>query len=384
MLMPIGTLEGVVAFEVAKVSALGLLRHFVVCPSKKQIERDINLQKYTTISSLPETVAGTNVKPRFRLEHCSPETLSSCLKTLMMLSFRENDSSRPLTEWSWTFSSPGDFTAHSRSVQFQKGSQQKEVEGELKKPPIEFEEAFAFHAVERQEGDIHPNNFLYFRLQQHFALDGQNEFSKTLSHFTCEEIAKEIPSFPVSRGFPLLPQSEFQNDAMMAAQKENLDNGSDVAYFWPHRMRREVAVAHRFRHFMVLVNLKPIVRGHLMVVPLRVMPTIHSLTAEEIDEWGVAVKQCCEVLAHYVGGCSAHDGFSVAIQQGKHGGQTVPHLHTHVIVAYKDGKFAGEPEENEEEEQKRRKARTPDEMMEEAAKMRELFTLVPSRVVSNL
>ena len=147
-------------------------------------------------------------------------------------------------------------------------------------------------------------------------------------------------------------------------------------YFWPYKCDYRSAVAYETTHFVVLVNLKPVTQGHLMVVPRRIMPTIHTLSPAEISEWGFVVRHAALALrrAHPDG-----QGVSVAIQQGAPAGQTVPHLHTHVIVFREDGELSGEPEP-EEVEQERRRPRTLPEMQAEADALRALFIATEAEV----
>lgn len=90
-----------------------------------------------------------------------------------------------------------------------------------------------------------------------------------------------------------------------------------------------------------LVNLKPLVPGHVLVCP-RVAHRRHTdLSADETADLWATVQLAQRLLARtYFGdggeraaeGATPRDGsFTVAIQDGPAAGQTVPHLHVHVL-----------------------------------------------------
>ncbi|RNF07263.1 putative Bis(5-adenosyl)-triphosphatase [Trypanosoma rangeli] len=140
-----------------------------------------------------------------------------------------------------------------------------------------------------------------------------------------------------------------------------------------------------------MVNHKPIVRDHLMVVPIRCVGTIHALTLKEVEDWGRVMHLTLRVLkrvsavrgrasdhassdssAAHIG--AVEGGFSIAIQQGTFAGQTVPHLHTHIIPFDPRGKLAGEPED--EAVQQRQPCRAGEQMREETEMFKSYFELL--------
>ena len=76
-----------------------------------------------------------------------------------------------------------------------------------------------------------------------------------------------------------------------------------------------------------LVNLRPIVTGHVLVVSTRVVPRLSDLTDDEYDDLWQSVRTVQKKLeGHYSAG-----GFNIAIQDGKVSGQSVPHVHVHIL-----------------------------------------------------
>lgn len=131
------------------------------------------------------------------------------------------------------------------------------------------------------------------------------------------------------------------------------------------------------------VNLKPIVPGHVLVSTKRVVPRFTDLTPEETqDVWNLAQK-VGQMLEKYHGASS----LTLTIQDGPAAGQTVPHVHVHILPR-KDGDF--EPNdivydevdasskdyvlEKKQNLDEARPARTPEEMAAEALEYRKYFS----------
>lgn len=76
-----------------------------------------------------------------------------------------------------------------------------------------------------------------------------------------------------------------------------------------------------------IVNLRPIVPGHVLVIPKRVVPRLSDLKTIEYQDLWTSVRLVQEALEkHYSAG-----GFNVAVQDGKVSGQSVPHVHVHLL-----------------------------------------------------
>eukprot|EP00736_Rhodelphis_marinus_P001306 Rmarinus@m.4241 len=84
-----------------------------------------------------------------------------------------------------------------------------------------------------------------------------------------------------------------------------------------------------------VVNLKPCVPGHMMVISKRVVPRFEDLSEEEVSSlWSLVHKIAPRIVAHF-GGTST----TFAIQDGPEAGQTIPHVHVHIIPR-RSGDFA--------------------------------------------
>ncbi|KAI9891921.1 MAG: hypothetical protein M1814_002306 [Vezdaea aestivalis] len=86
-------------------------------------------------------------------------------------------------------------------------------------------------------------------------------------------------------------------------------------------------VFYRTNLSFALVNLKPLLPGHVLVSPRRVVPRIHDLSPEEITDLFLTVQKV-SVMIERVFNAGA---LNVAIQDGEAAGQSVKHVHTHII-----------------------------------------------------
>jgi len=75
------------------------------------------------------------------------------------------------------------------------------------------------------------------------------------------------------------------------------------------------------------VNLKPIVPGHVLVSTKRIVPRFTDLTPEETqDLWALAQRVGAAMERHHNA-----SSLTLTIQDGPDAGQTVPHVHVHVL-----------------------------------------------------
>jgi bis(5'-adenosyl)-triphosphatase len=84
-----------------------------------------------------------------------------------------------------------------------------------------------------------------------------------------------------------------------------------------------------------IVNLKPFLPGHVLVISKRIAPRISDLLPEEVTDMFSTVQRVGKALLRHYTDC---DSLTVVIQDGPSAGQTVPvlntllkHVHVHVI-----------------------------------------------------
>ncbi|WEW59605.1 Dinucleoside triphosphate hydrolase [Emydomyces testavorans] len=76
-----------------------------------------------------------------------------------------------------------------------------------------------------------------------------------------------------------------------------------------------------------LVNLKPLLPGHVLVSPIRNVPRVSDLTAAESADLFLTVRRVGRMVERVFEASS----LNIAIQDGIDAGQSVPHVHAHVI-----------------------------------------------------
>ncbi len=79
---------------------------------------------------------------------------------------------------------------------------------------------------------------------------------------------------------------------------------------------------------VVLRDVNPAAPVHLLVIPRKPVPSVAELQEEDLELAGRLL-----LVARQVAGQEglAERGYRIVINTGKEGGQTVPHLHVHVL-----------------------------------------------------
>ena len=71
----------------------------------------------------------------------------------------------------------------------------------------------------------------------------------------------------------------------------------------------------------------PVSEGHLLVIPKQHVRCFSELSIEESEGLGAAIKEAIELVKAKV----SPDAVNIGINDGAAAGQTVPHLHVHII-----------------------------------------------------
>ncbi|MBK8209018.1 MAG: HIT family protein [Rhodospirillales bacterium] len=79
--------------------------------------------------------------------------------------------------------------------------------------------------------------------------------------------------------------------------------------------------------FLALYDISPVLPGHSLIVPRRHVKSLLGLSDEELAAMMVFARRTTRLLTRVF----SADGFDWAIQDGAAAGQTVPHLHLHII-----------------------------------------------------
>ena len=96
-------------------------------------------------------------------------------------------------------------------------------------------------------------------------------------------------------------------------------------YFGPHLVTPQLFYNSSLS--MALVNLKPLLPGHVLVCPRRVAPRLSDLNPEELSDLFSTVQRIGRLVERVYKASS----LNVAMQDGVDAGQSVPHVHMHII-----------------------------------------------------
>lgn len=104
--------------------------------------------------------------------------------------------------------------------------------------------------------------------------------------------------------------------------KETAD--TNCAFCHPHVQENHFA---RSENFLAVYNIAPILPGHSLIIPKWHVLSLMALSEQELCEMMLFSRKVVQVLMNVFG----HTGFDWTIQEGIEAGQTIPHLHLHVI-----------------------------------------------------
>ncbi|EPR78543.1 HIT family Bis(5'-adenosyl)-triphosphatase [Spraguea lophii 42_110] len=80
----------------------------------------------------------------------------------------------------------------------------------------------------------------------------------------------------------------------------------------------------------VFLNHKPIRRFHILISPIRKIKFYHEMTAEEMKDMHIIVQKMMKIFKIFC------DGFFIFLQDGKSAGQTVRHVHMHIVPRHEN------------------------------------------------
>jgi diadenosine tetraphosphate (Ap4A) HIT family hydrolase len=82
--------------------------------------------------------------------------------------------------------------------------------------------------------------------------------------------------------------------------------------------------------FQVVYDLYPVAPGHTLLIPKRHISSFFELTNKELEDFYSLIK-----IAHSrISKEYSTDGFNIGINNGIAAGQTIPHLHIHLIPRF--------------------------------------------------
>ena len=148
---------------------------------------------------------------------------------------------------------------------------------------------------------------------------------------------------------------------------------SSFFFFGPHLIpAKQIFFVSRFS--VGIVNIRPILPGHCLVVPRRLVARVKDLNVEEICDLFLSVQQISSKLEIYLNTKACN----IAIQDGPESGQSVPHVHVHILPRnglefHRNDDVHSALESTNVDQSPRTATRSLEDMCEEAARFSLLF-----------
>ena len=89
-------------------------------------------------------------------------------------------------------------------------------------------------------------------------------------------------------------------------------------------------IVHRTEHFCAICDAFPVAPGHTLLIPRRHVVSLFDVTVVEWVELGQLLVEARAALRSEL----RPDGFNIGVNDGAAAGQTVRHLHVHLIPRY--------------------------------------------------
>lgn len=83
-------------------------------------------------------------------------------------------------------------------------------------------------------------------------------------------------------------------------------------------------------HVYSFLDINPVTRGHVLVIPKEPAQFLHDLSPESSSELGRALPIICRSIIEVTGASS----YNIVQNNGSEAGQTVFHVHFHIIPKY--------------------------------------------------
>ena len=89
-------------------------------------------------------------------------------------------------------------------------------------------------------------------------------------------------------------------------------------------------IIYENQYWFAIFDEFPVNQGHVLLMPKHHVETIYGLNEEESNTLVASIEAVENLLKRFL----KIDGFNIGINQGAAAGQTVPHLHIHIIPRY--------------------------------------------------
>jgi predicted amidohydrolase/diadenosine tetraphosphate (Ap4A) HIT family hydrolase len=147
-----------------------------------------------------------------------------------------------------------------------------------------------------------------------------NELECKVAELDLDEIQK------VKNNMPCFEHRRDDVYRLEALKKTPVTNTCDYYLFENNKVFKET-IFYETELCYAFTNIRCVVPGHVLVATKRVIPRLSDLSLEETKDFFVTICKVQKVVESYHGAKSA----TVTVQDGPEAGQTVKHLHCHVM-----------------------------------------------------
>src|ERR1035437_6055122 len=86
------------------------------------------------------------------------------------------------------------------------------------------------------------------------------------------------------------------------------------------------------QNFLAIYDIAPILPGHSLIIPKQHIQSIHDLSNDQLNEFLQFGREVTRKLSIFF----KTEAFDWIIQENEEAGQSIPHLHLHIILRTKD------------------------------------------------
>lgn len=109
------------------------------------------------------------------------------------------------------------------------------------------------------------------------------------------------------------------------------DNHEDCVFCQMALGKRKADIVAKYKHCFVIQDQYPVSPGHLLIIPFKHMKDWFEASEDVIGE----IVRVLRLMKDRLDKECHPDGFNIGANCGEAGGQTVMHLHVHLIPRYK-------------------------------------------------
>lgn len=86
-------------------------------------------------------------------------------------------------------------------------------------------------------------------------------------------------------------------------------------------------IAYEDEHCIAIYDINPQAPVHILVIPKKVISRVADSTPEDVSTMGYLLHAAAKIAKEQ----NLENGFRLVINNGRDGGETVPHLHVHLL-----------------------------------------------------